>query len=119
MRQIMNFFLTGLVIWLAAKFFPNSVYVAGIGTLAVITFSLYLVQLVIVVACFIMIAFSLFTQNWIGIIIGFFTMIFAEVIAIGILSNQMDGFYVNGFFAQVLLAFAISCFQIPSRSNSD
>ena len=122
MRQIVNLFLSGLVIWGSSRIFPNDVIVKDLSVLISVTILLWLTTLLVNAIGFFMMTggflLSGFGCNW--FIAGFFVMALSKVIALNLLSTFMPGFTIKGFWLTLLIAFLCSIFTISgSYQNPD
>ena len=119
MKQIVNFVIAGVVLWLAARWFPEVIQIDGFKTLIITTLLLFLAEAVVVIALFVMMIFSLFAFDWyaiFGAIIGIF---FAEIFALSLLDAWIPGFHIIGFMPKMMLALALSIFRIPDNQNNN
>ena len=107
-RQIVNFIITGLILYLAAELFPEVVIIDNMRTLIAATFLLFVAEIVVVLAILIFMLLSIFTQNYVGIIAGFIGIFFGEILALSLLSGWLSGFMVVGFWPKFWLALALS-----------
>ncbi|MBR1875060.1 hypothetical protein IJ798_01635 [Candidatus Saccharibacteria bacterium] len=116
-RQIVNFIITGLILYLAVELFPEVVIIDNMRTLIAATFLLFVAEIVVVFAILIFMLFSIFTQNYVGIITGFIGIFFGEILALSLLSGWLSGFMVVGFWPKFWLALALSVFKIPEDNS--
>lgn len=122
MRQIVNLFISGLIIWGSSKIFPNDVIVEDLGALITVTILLWLTTLLVNAIGFFMMIGSLLSNgfgcSW--VIAGSIVMTLSKVIALNLLSTFMPGFTINDFWLTVLIAFLCSLFTISgSYQNSN
>ena len=114
MRQIVNLFLSGLIIWGSSMIFPNDVIVKDLGVLVLVTILLWLITLAINAIGFFMMTggflLSGFGCSW--IIAGVIVMSLSKFMALGLLSSFMPGFTIKGFWLTLLIAFLCSLFTI-------
>ena len=99
MRRILNFIITGVILWIAAKFFPPYVQIDSFGTLILATFLLWIIELVIAAICLLLGAAGAALESIFLIIACIAIILFADVIAFSVLSAKLAGFMVNGFCA--------------------
>lgn len=119
MKQIVNFFITGLILWLAAWLFPQFVRIDGMGTLVLATLLLFIAEVVVVIAFFAFIASAALAQFWAGVLVGILCVFFAEIAALSLLDAWLPGLSIIGFWPKFLLAFAFSIFRIPADNYND
>lgn len=118
MRQVLNFFIVGLVLWAASQVFPDIVQIDGVWALVIAVILMWLIEFVIAVLSTIIIELSACADNIVGMIIGLIILLFANVIGLSILSSILDGFMVVGFWPKVLLAIAFLFLRVGSSSSS-
>ena len=119
MKQIVNFFLAGIVLLLAALWFPEYVRISDLKSLVLATFLLFLAEILVVVVIFVIIVAMAIMSNWAGVLSGVISIFFAEIIALSLIDSWLPGVEFSGFWTQVLLAFALSTFRIPSTNNNN
>ena len=119
MKQILNFIITGVILYLAAKFYPAAVQIADTKSLILATVLLFIAEIIVVIAIFIMMAVSFFSGNWGGIVVGAIAICFAEIIALTLVSEWIPGITITGFWTKFILAFVLSVFRIPEKNNND
>jgi hypothetical protein len=117
MKQIVNFIITGVILFLFARFFPASVQIENFKALFIATLFLFIAEAIVVIVIFIMMAASVLTGNLGGFIGGIVAIFFAEIIAISLVSAFIPGFTVIGFWAKFFIALALSIFRIPENNN--
>lgn len=119
MKQIVNFILAGVVLWLAALWFPAYIQIADFKTLVIATILLFVAEIIVVLAIFVVIAVMVFTMNWAGAVTGIVAVFFAEIIALSLLDLWMPGLVIIGFWPKFLLAVALSIFRIPDTNQNN
>ena len=112
MRTLLNFVIDGLVLWAASKLFPQVVQIDGFGTLVLVTFLLAVVAVIVAALCVLVAAIGVAFDNTLWLIIGFIALLFSSVIAMTILSNNLNGFMVVGFWPKVLLSLVMYLFGL-------
>jgi len=117
MKQVVNFVITGVILFIFAKFFPELVVIENLRALFIATLLLFIAESIVVIAIFVMMAASVITGNLGGIVGGIFAICFAEIIAISIVSAFVPGFYVHGFWMKFIISVALSIFRIPTTDN--
>lgn len=117
MRQVVNFILAGIVLWLAALLFPAYIWIADFKTLVISTLLLFVAEIVVVVLIFVTIVAMALMSNWGGVITGVVAIFFAEIIALSLLDVWMPGLTINGFVPKMLLALALAVFRIPAKND--
>ena len=106
MRRILNFFITGLILFVANQLFPNVVQIDSLGTLILAAVLFWLIGIAVVIVCAVIMFVGLFFDNPLWVIVGFVAIFFIHVIALSILSATLSGFAVIGFWPKVLLSLA-------------
>ena len=119
MKQIANFLLAGIVLWLAALWFPAYVGIADFKTLVIATILLFVAEIIVVIGIFIVIVVMALMSNWTGVITGVVAVFFAEIIALSLLDAWMPGLTIVGFWTKFLLAVALSIFRIPDTNQNN
>ena len=117
MKQVVNFILAGIVLWLAALWFPAYVQIADFKTLIISTLLLFVAEIIVVLLIFVAIVVMALMSNWAGVISGVVAVFFAEIIALSLLDAWMPGLAINGFVPKMLLAVALAIFRIPDNNN--
>ena len=117
MRTVLNLVISGFVLWAASRLFPATVQIDSMGTLVLTTILLWVVSLIIWLLCILVMGIGAIFENAIWVIIGFILLLFSEVIAMTILSNNLDGFMIVGFWPKVLLSICFSLFQLKAPSD--
>lgn len=121
MRRILNFFITGLILFVANQLFPDVIQIDSLGTLILAAILFWLIGIAVVIVCAAIMFVGLFFDNPLWVIVGFVAIFFIHVIALSILSATLGGFAVIGFWPKVLLSLAYSMLALgsPSTNNSD
>ena len=119
MRHMINFILTGAVLFFAALAFPDCVIISDTKTLLFATVFLFIAKVIVAV----LLIFSLATSLLAGSIDGFFismcSIAFADIFAIKLVDHWLPGFAVRGGFWPILmLAFALTLVQIPNENHA-
>lgn len=121
MRTAINLIIHGVIIWAAWQLFPEIVQIDSMRTLIIATLLLWLISLAIGIGCLLIMGagFVLDSAAWviIGLIIVFVMVIFADVIGMYILSGNLEGFAVAGFWPKVLLSLCLSLFSTGSTKH--
>lgn len=117
MRRILNFIITGFILWIAAKFFPPYVQIDNFGVLALATLLIWVVEVIIAVICVLLLAAGAAIENIPIIIIAFAVLVFTDVITFSILSTHLDGFLVNGFWTKVVLSICCNALTIGNSKK--
>lgn len=118
MITLLNFVIDGFVLWAASKLFPQVVQIDGFGTLALATFLLTAIAVVVRLLCVFVEVIGAACDNVIWLIIGFVALLFSGVIAMTILSDNLEGFNIVGFWPKVLLSLVMYLLELRSP-NSD
>lgn len=105
---IINFAITGGILFLSGRVFPAQVEIRGFWTLVLATFLLWLLTVLIRVVSRLLIVFAIIAGGLSLILASFTVSLFAQVIAITLLNTIIDGFMIQGFWIKVLIAFFIS-----------
>lgn len=117
MRTLLNFVIDGLILWAASKLFPQTVQIDGFGTLVLATLLLTVIAVIVGLLCVLVAAIGAACDNAIWLIIGFVALLFSGVIAMTILSNNLGGFNIIGFWPKVLLSLVMSLFELRSPNR--
>ena len=118
MRQIVNFFIVGLILWISTHAFPEYVQIDGGSTLILATLLFFVVTaLVILGIVFVVIVVldDLPTMAFVTLIVA---MLLGGPIALTILSKYLNGFNVVGFWPKVLISFACAFFTISTKHQN-
>ncbi len=118
MRRILNFFITGLILFVANQLFPNVVRIDSLGTLILAAILFWLIGIAVVIVCAAIMFVGLFFDNPLWVIVGFVAIFFIHVIALSILSAALGGFAVIGFWPKVLLSLAYSMLALDNPPTS-
>ena len=118
MRRILNFFITGLILFVANQLFPNVVQIDSLGTLILAAVLFWLIGIAVVIVCAVIMIVGLFFDNPLWVIVGFVAIFFIHVIALSILSATLSGFAVIGFWPKVLLSLAYSMLALDNPPTS-
>jgi len=119
MKQIFNFIITGVILYLASVYFSDVVQIADMKSLILATILLFIAEIIVVIVLFVMMAVSLFSGNWGGLIIIAIAICFAEILALTLVSAWLPGVTITGFWTKFLLAFALSIFRIPDKEDDN
>lgn len=117
MRQILNFIITGVILYLASVYFSSVVRIADTKSLILATILLFVAEIIVVIIIFIMMAVSFFSGNLAGVIASIFAIFFAEIIALSLVSAWLPGVEIVGFWTKFMLAFLLSVFRIPEKHD--
>lgn len=111
---IINFAITGGILFLSGRLFPTQVEIRGFWTLVLATFLLWFLTVLIRVISRLLIVLAIVVGGLLLIIVSFTVSLFAQVLAIIILNSIIDGFMIQGFWLQIFIAFLISllCIKI-------
>lgn len=113
LKQLVNFVITGAVLYVASRAFPSVVIIDGWGALILATLLLSIAEFIVAIAVLALMFISVFTQNWAGVVVGFIALFFGGIIALSLLSAWIPGFMVVGFWPKFMLAFALSALRVP------
>ena len=113
MRYILNVILTGVVLFLAALFFPNDIHIADAQTLVYTSILLGVAKVLVIILIFLTLVDSILSGDIAGAFSSILAAMFVEIYAIYLVDNWLPGFSTSGFMANFVLAFAISLFTIP------
>ena len=128
MKQVVNFIITSIVIWVASYFFPGLVQVSGIGAIILTTLLISAVSIpvVLILMLFAIKAFYaaadigaskwMLIATWVGLL---FSALLTVLIAVYIASGIIPGFKVIGFLPKLILAFAITTIRIPEKTSNN
>ncbi|MBR2997401.1 phage holin family protein [Candidatus Saccharibacteria bacterium] len=108
----MNLILGGAILWATSKLFPAIVQIADFKTLVIALVLLSITTVVIGLLCLGGIAIGLLAGDIGSVVIGMIAILFANVIAMYIISACLDGFNIVGFWPKVILAICFSTFQV-------
>ena len=117
MRTLLNFIIDGFILWTASKLFPQTVQIDGFGALVLTTFLLTIVTLVVGLLCILIMIIGAAFDNAIWSIVGFVALLFSSIIAMTVLSNNLGGFNIVGFWPKLLLSLAMSLFELCGPSK--
>ncbi len=112
MRRILNFIITGFILWIASNFFQPYVQIDSLGTLILATFLIWIIEAIIVGICLLLLAVAAATESWLLIIVCLGIALFIDIIAFSILSAKLPGFAVNGFWTKAVLSLCCSVLTI-------
>lgn len=118
MKQIANFIITGVVLWLAAWLFPRYVQIDNFQTLVLASVLLFVAEIVVLLLFFALIVSAALAQYWAGILIGILFVFFAEIVALSLLDSWLPGLNIIGFWPKFCLAFALSVFRIQDNNQN-
>ena len=108
----MNLVISGVILWIASKLFPAIVQISDFKTLVIAIILLSVVTVIIGLLCLAAVLTGLLAGDASSIIIGMFAILFANVIAMYVISDYLSGFNIVGFWPKVVLAICFSTFQI-------
>lgn len=121
MRTLLNIVIRGFILWVASLLFPETFQINDMRTLVLATVLLWVVSLIIELLCALAMGAGIALDNVIIVICGLTLLLFSEVITMTILSNNLDGFMIVGFWPKVLLSICYSMLFLgtPSDTNSN
>jgi len=108
MRTLLNLFANAIVLFLASLLFPSVVVICSLRALILAAALIWVISIVVVLSSLLITGLGIIYPDPFWIIIGIIAVFFAEVIALSILSNTLDGFAVIGFWPKVLLAICLT-----------
>lgn len=117
MRRILNFFIMGLILWVATNFFPTHVQIKNFGVLALAVILFWVIEIAITILCLFIMAFGAAFERAFWIILSAIILIACEFIAIYILDANLDGFTVIGFWPKAIIALTYSLLHIKAPSE--
>ena len=118
MKQIANFFITGIILWLATWLFPKYVQIDNFRTLVLSSVLLFVAEILVVLIFFALIVSATLAQYWAGVLIGVIFVFFAEIVALSLLDAWPPGLNIIGFWPKFCLAFALSIFRIQDSNQN-
>lgn len=118
--RIVNFFITGGVLFLTSRIFPRQVRFDSLWVLVLITLLLWLMEVIIMAVGFFISAFGTLmmgagaANGCLLVIAGMIVMPFAKVAALYALDAIFDEFTMEGFWIKLLVAVVCSilCIQV-------
>ena len=119
MKQIANFFITGIVLWVAAWLFPQYVKIDGFRTLVLASLLLFVAEVVVLIAFFALITSAALAQFWAGVLVGILFIFFAEIAVLSLLDAWLPGISIIGFWPKFCLAFALSVFRLQDNPQNN
>ena len=117
MRTLLNLAITGVILWIASSLFPATVQIDSIKTLALATFLIWIISSMIAFLCAFMAVIGMAFEKWVWVILSVIFIFFSEVIAMTILSNDLGGFMIVGFWPKVLLSICFSIMHLSAPSD--
>lgn len=117
MRRIVNLFITGFILWAASKIAPDQIHIKDFGTLVLATILLWLTTIAIYGISLLLMSGGLIFESCSWIILGFFIMAAAKILALYAISKWIPGFSIVGFWPKFWIAFACSVFTLSSPSS--
>ena len=111
----MDLLLVGAVLWVASIISPY-VQINSLKTLCIATVLLVVIVLLAELLCGLSILYGVVTWNYAIVIAGIILAIFPTYIALGLLSDNLAGFYVADFWPRAILAFILS--SISARNTN-
>lgn len=117
MRRILNFIITGFILWIAAKFFPPYVQIDGFGTLIIATILLWIIEVVLAGLILLLLAAAAALESGLLAVICIIVLLFADIIAFSVLSAKLPGFAVNGFWTKAVLSLCCSVLTISKSKD--
>lgn len=117
MKRILNFIIVGFILWIAAKFFPPYVQIDSFGVLVLATLLIWVIEVIIAVICVLILAAGVAIEDIFLILIALAVAIFAHVITFSVLSTNLAGFMVNGFWTKVVLSICCNALTISSSKK--
>ena len=120
MRRILNLVATGLILWVASWVFPSVVHIDGFLTLVAAAIVLWLLDIVVAIGCALLAL--LFAAMGIGGVALFavIAILFSQTIALFLMSGNLSGFLVDGFWPKILLSLCIAIVttNLSNRTSS-
>jgi hypothetical protein len=117
MRYILNVILTGVVLFLAAHFFPNDIYIADTQTLVYASLLLGVAKVLVIIVVLLALVGSISSGDITGAFSSIVAAMFVEFYAISLVEDWLPGFSTSGIITEAVLAFAISLFTIPGLAR--
>ena len=123
MRQVVNFFIIGLIFWIGWKIFPEYVQADSVKSILVAVVVFYIVE-TLVVAFVAMLALAnmvIFGESGliVSIVMALVGVIFAGFLALIVVSNMLSGFEVVGFWPKMILAFCCSVCAVSVKFDDE
>ena len=117
MRRILNLFITGLILWVASKIAPEQVQIKDFGTLVLATILLWLTTIAIYGISLLLMSGGLIFESCSWIILGFFIMAAAKILALYAIDSWIPGLSIVGFWPKFWIAIACSLFTLSGPSD--
>ncbi len=116
-RQILNFFILGIVIWIASLLFPENIKFSGFPAIILTTLLVYFIETLLILGVFLGLAALKIRRLAVWIIILVFFALFGMTASFLIVAYLYDGFSVSGFWSAFLLALGCSIFTVSIKPN--
>ena len=113
----MNLIIGGIILWIASKIFPRTVQIADFKTLVIAIVLLSVVTVLVAVLCYVIAIISALAGNFGTTLISIIAVLFANVIAMYIISDYLVGFNIVGFWPKVILSICFSAFYISKQKQ--
>ena len=112
MRRILNLFLTGLILFLGSKMFPDIIIINSLKTLLIASVLYWILNAIVKVALFLISLLSLLEGQILTFIITLVGISLGGAVTLNLMSTYLPGFAVIGVFSKIILAFIIGLFTI-------
>lgn len=117
MRQVVNFLLTAVTLYLSAILLPNSVYIKDFKTLFIASVMLFIAEAVSVFVIFMLILAMILNTNLAGLLVSILAIFFVEIIALSLLDMWLPDLMIIGLWPKIVIAFILSFLRIPDTNN--
>ena len=118
MRRILNLLITGAVLGCSAWLFPDVVQIDGLFTLVAATVLLWLISMAVSWLSIIIMMAGAVIGSGEGVLLGFLVFLSSQVITLYILSANMPGFTVEGFWAKVLIVICCGVYSLVAARQA-
>lgn len=112
---VLNLFIDGLILWAGSQLAPGVIQISGIGTLILATILIWLISALVRGVSMLVTGVGITCDSIVWTGVGIIAVLFADILAMAILSNVLAGFMIVGFWPKVLLAICFSIFELSSE----
>lgn len=114
-----NFFVMGATLYVAARFFPESVSIDSTKTLIIATLLLWVVTALVAIAIILVMAVAASGGNVILMVVSLVALFFSRIFALMILSAKLAGFTITGGWTYLILALVMGIFTVGNKNTQN
>lgn len=117
MRNIINLLLTMLVLWIGTNYFHQYIQIDSNQIIVIVSLLMFAFDMIYGWILMLSAISSTVLIGCVPFILGVIAMPFLDFIKLYILTKNLNGFVINGFWTYVILVLILSMFKLEIKSK--